>query len=105
MEIPDKPQLWFNRQGEPITFEQWADHIEDDEYRQVALTDVGLWRVSTIWFGLAGFPMRQPYIFETDVYGPDVRLDRARCATEAEALENHAKAVAALEYYLGVQHG
>lgn len=89
--------LYYDRQGQPVTGERWAELIEDDSYRQIALTDVGNCRISTIWFGLLGYE-KVPVIFETDVYGPDlVRLDRHRWATEAEALRGHAAAVKEVE--------
>lgn len=90
----------FNRQGEPISLEEWSAHLEKDEYRQVLKTDLpnGRW-VSTVWLGLDhGFGRSsRPLIFETLVFGvhgsTSGELAQERYSTEEEALAGHAALV------------
>jgi hypothetical protein len=88
--------LYFDRQGNPITMEQWASgrsgrsgHIE----RRVAgdaLPD-GTW-VSTVWLGLDhSYGDGPPLIFETMAFakGRPWDQDCRRYTTEEEALTGH----------------
>jgi hypothetical protein len=61
---------FFNRQGEPISLEMWGQLCEDDDYRQVARTQVGRYDVSTVWIGLnhQWWPGMMPLFFETMVF-------------------------------------
>lgn len=93
--------LYFDREGKPIRLEEWADHMEDADYRRIGQTQVGEWRVSTVWIGLnGGFGVVPVGIFETAVFrvSNGTRDDRdeisKRYSTEAEALLGHDAVVA-----------
>lgn len=70
---------YYDRQGNPMTLEQWAKTFEDPNSKRVAETTIGDWWVSTVWLGLDhGFeslferdddpePYR-PVIFETMIF-------------------------------------
>lgn len=67
--------LFYDRDGAPITSEQWSALLADEEYVRVASDDIltaggqALW-VSTVWLGIDhGFGhTAQPLIFETMVF-------------------------------------
>jgi hypothetical protein len=102
-----KRQIWFDRFGRPITFRQWAELLENLEYKFVGdfYTDDGKWRVSTVWLGIdSGFNMGgPPMLFETMVFwhgqGRIPRRKRdwdqscVRYQTFAEAEQGHAATV------------
>lgn len=91
---------YFNRQGKPITTEQWRALLErKDDYRRIAQTTLpdGTW-ISTVWLGLNHrFDSGPPLIFETMVFesenGPYTELYLDRYSTEEEALAGHEAAV------------
>ena len=94
-----RPSLYYNRQGEPIGLHEWADLMEDAEYRLVANTEVGPYRISTVWLGLdhswssiVGGP-GVPIIFETMVFGGGGEIQQ-RYDTEAQARRGHDAIVA-----------
>jgi hypothetical protein len=90
----------YDRAGEPITMGAWSRLHRDDDYRTVELTDVGGYRVSTVWLGLDhGFGYSErPLIFETMVFGDDsTDLACRRYSTEDEARAGHAEQVAEVE--------
>lgn len=65
--------VWFNRQGKPITIEEWATLSRNLEYKRVAETTIGSLWVSTVWLGIDhGFAMpgtkHLPVIFETMIF-------------------------------------
>lgn len=90
--------MCFDRQGRPITVEQYTELLVDDDYKRVALTTVGPYAVSTVWLGAdhsfgTGGP---PLIFETMVFATEGGtadlshdLDCRRYATEDEARRGH----------------
>ena len=93
---------YYDRQGRPITMEQWAtalegrsrrigfDTIKDDGTGQKA-------EVSTVWLGLDHrFREGPPLIFETMVFGGKFDQEQERYSTEEEALAGHARWVAAV---------
>ena len=87
----------FDKDGQVISFEQWAAYFEDVHYRSVALDLVGYAEVSTIWNGTPSAAetifQQRPTLFETAVRGmPDFNVV-ARWYTLAEALEGHAEIV------------
>ena len=120
-DFPDLGPRHFDRQGKPMTLADWAEAMEDAEYRVVANDVVESWEISTVWLGLNhGFGPGPPLIFETMVFdnspeglaesraaveavfpgrgkavplGPDAFQNRY--ATEAEALKGHEEAVVA----------
>lgn len=83
---------YYDRQGRPITLEQWGASIR--AARRVAETTLpnGRW-VSTVWMGLDhSFGSGPPLIFETMVFpGKDDmgELDCDHYSTEAEAIAGH----------------
>jgi hypothetical protein len=89
----------FDREGKPITLEQWAQLFENAAYKRVAEATLpdGKW-VSTVWLGLDHSFMDEgpPVIFETMVFSSKEdmdELDQRRYSTEAEALAGHHEAV------------
>ena len=89
--------LYYDRQGQPMTLEEWAASFEQREsMKRVAETTLpnGRW-VSTVWLGLNhSFGAGQPLIFETMVFpGPEDlhELDCDRYSTEADAVAGHAR--------------
>lgn len=121
---PEELVRYFDREGRPITREQWSNASEDRKYKVLKQETVGVYWISTVWLGLnhnhSG--RGRPQIFETMVFeqGPSDRetreiyqglrtltdtedefgysawrdLECERYATEAEALEGHARIVA-----------
>lgn len=79
--------------GQPISFERWCELFEDFDGRRVAYTELGGYRVSTVWLGLDHRFLGEgpPLIFETMVFGPDGAedLDCHRYATKEEAQAGH----------------
>lgn len=89
----------YDRDGRAIDLGDYAERLNDPEYRQVARDDVDGLLVSTVWlgvdhsFGEGG----RPIIFETMVFGPDGNDEwMDRYSTEEEALLAHHAIVAAL---------
>lgn len=115
--------FYFDRKGQPIDSEKWAELRENRDYSVVMQTplDNGFW-VSTVWLGMNhGFGSTVPIVFETMVFeinrgcrklvdmsdlpgwtGPpswtyEQRIkdfDQKRYATEEEALAGHQRMVA-----------
>ena len=89
---------YFDRLGNPMSTEEWAEMIEDDEYRAVLATTLPDGTgVSTIWTGMPTSPrfdhVVPPLIFETAVFegtGGN-RIDEYRWPSLAEAREGHQK--------------
>lgn len=99
----------YDRQGNPLTLEQWIvlHGDRDNNYKRVASThlgfDGGIW-ISTVWLGVDYNFMRvgPPIIFETMVFDTtseermsDVFMDRY--STEEEALAGHEAMVALVQ--------
>jgi len=95
----------YDRDGNQISWKQWARLAESDYYRRVGYTEIGPYVVSTVWLGLDhSFGHGPPIIFETAVFSKaewdadrseDVvdpvllDLDARRYATLAEAARGH----------------
>jgi hypothetical protein len=88
---------YYDREGNPITTEEWMSLREDQPYRRVEFTEVGDHHVSTVWLGLDhNFGGGEPLIFETMVFHKDKgwkEQDMARYPSEAEALIGHRQMV------------
>jgi hypothetical protein len=91
--------FYYDRQGNPITFEQrlerWKDsgYDWDKEYR-VALEERDDIRVSTVFLGLNHqYGDGPPLIFETMIFGGEHDEGQWRYSTEAEALVGHKAAM------------
>lgn len=108
MDWSSGPAMFYNRQGEPLTVEEWGllHEVGDEmDYRRVAedhiiVGDEPLW-VSTVWVGLdmgVGFlDGGPPLIFETMVFGHGDRDGlQWRWPTEEAALAGHDRVVAEL---------
>lgn len=85
----------FDRQGKPITAEEWARHRDDSSYRIVAneLVVPTLWEVMTVWEGV---PVPAAMFFTGVRCGTGRFVDKAQAATEQEALTAHRRVVAML---------
>ena len=88
---------YYDRDGKPITLEDWARLMEDKEYRTVARDDDRreLYVVSTVWVGLnhrwlAYGPI---LIFETAIHGPNGWEIVNRYTTVEQARAGHAAAL------------
>ena len=47
------PPIYSNREGEPITYDEWVELQANDDYRVVKRTDNEQYKVITYWFGVA----------------------------------------------------
>lgn len=98
--------MYFDREGQPINATEWAEIWRTPGARQIGLTTIGEWNVSTVWLGIDHGMLlhgrNQPVIFETMVFytgtldeeqmHPELRgLDQAciRYCTAAEAEAGH----------------
>lgn len=92
---------FFDRKGKPLELLEWAELYENREYRQVALTSIDGWTVSTIWQGfsdqLDGHNQFETARWET-LYNPQDSSFTVvdRYFTEEDALAGHAEIVAQL---------
>ncbi len=100
--------LYFNRDGQEISLDQWTELIEDDGYRVVAQhylkrrSDSQVGMLSTVWLGLNHTPHRkEKSIFETMLF-PKVNDSEthpayhARYATQQQAVSGHMKSLRSL---------
>lgn len=89
---------YYDRQGNPISDDEWSATFRDPELKRVAETTVGGIWISTVWLGLDhGWGSGPPLIFETMAFALGVswsELAGNRYATEAEALAGHEEIVA-----------
>lgn len=90
--------LYYDREGQPISMEEYAAAIESDEGRIVAVdkldADV---TISTVWLGIDhNWGRGEPIIFETMVFGGPHAGNCERYSTEQEAREGHVAMVAKL---------
>lgn len=86
---------YFDRQGNPLTTDEWIGMLANDDNKRVAYDEAadGV-DVSTVWLGLNHrFGDGPPLIFETMIFGGDHDQEQWRYSTEAEALAGHARAV------------
>jgi hypothetical protein len=88
----------FDKQGQPLTYEEYGALLTDSKYKRVAETTCGAYWVSTVWLGSdhSFSTDAEPVIFETMVQhmGSGKWPYQERYCTEAEALAGHARAVA-----------
>lgn len=87
---------YYNRKGEPISVEQWAQEFRED--RTVAKTELPNGKViSTVFLGLNHrFGDGPPLIFESMVFkaGSYTEVDMDRYTTEEQAKAGHEALVA-----------
>lgn len=93
---------YWDRNGEPMSREDWMTKMSDDMYKRVALTTFpdGTF-VSTVWLGLDhGFGSRKPVLWESMVFGPQVDSEQDyqwRYTSEERALAGHQAIVTTLQ--------
>ncbi len=92
--------LYFDKQGRPITLHQFSALFNDMRYKRVAYTELETVVISTVWLGIDhsyGFG-GPPILFETMVFSKEqwrakraglTDLDVDRYSTEEEALLGH----------------
>jgi hypothetical protein len=91
--------MHWDRLGVPISLREWADLMEDNEYRRIAQTMVSArYLVSTVWLGLNSDFLGPPMIFETMVFDtaanePYSGVEQERYPTEAMARDGHERTV------------
>lgn len=102
-EISDPPR-YYDRLGTPISLREWADLMEDRDYKVVKQTLISArFLVSTVWLGLDhsfSWPghERAPLIFETMVFDqgsgePFMDLEMERYTRESDARHGHERLV------------
>jgi hypothetical protein len=95
--------IYYDRQGTPMTLQQWAEKFEDAHYRHVARDVIGpdepldpapLITVMTFWLGLNhDWRSDEPLIFETLVIGGEHDATGIWYTAETQAREGHRRAV------------
>src|SRR6476646_10449034 len=99
----DGRPLYYDRQGQPMTMQQWAEKCQDENYTHIARDAIGpdepldpapLLTVSTLWCGV-NHDLRhdEPLIYETVIIGGGYDATGMRYATEKQAREGHRRAV------------
>lgn len=87
--------MYYDRQGNKITQDEWGKKHREDYEKIVIKTTVGKYEISTVWLGLDhGWNKNDaPMIFETMVFPIDGMddVDCVRYTTEEEAIEGHLK--------------
>lgn len=95
-----KPSIFYDRQGKPITPEEWHALFADKSYqkvRQTKATDEVT--VSTVWLGIDhSHGGEVPVIFETMICGGKREGEQFRYATEEAALADHDRIVRELKF-------
>lgn len=95
MSALDERGMYFDKAGQPITFDRWGELYQDWDYRQVARTETDEFMVSTVWLGLNhSFTGGPPVIFEWMVFGGPLDEEQRRYVTEAQAVAGHDQLVA-----------
>ena len=97
---------FVDRDGKPMTLDEWSLQFNDEEYRRVDETWIEgkfyVYQVSTVWLGIEG------QIFETMVFSRSTadpaRMNnyQIRCFTLEEAERQHGSTVVALNQKLGI---
>ena len=87
----------YNREGEPITLDEWASLLADRDYKIVEQTQIPETEilVSTVWLGIDhsfGYSDK-PVLFETMVFGMGEEIQE-RWHTEDEARQGHRQILA-----------
>jgi len=83
---------YYNKEGYPISLEEWTELFEDMEYRVVRKTEChNGTHISTVWLGLEhGMDGSGPLIFETMVTHPDSKEEEMyRYSTLDQAINHH----------------
>lgn len=95
--------MYYDRDGLPISDDEWVRLLKDEHYRRVARTKLldasdpaKCYDVSTVWIGLDhAFGNGPPLIFETMVWpsGDDAEVECTRYPTEQQAMDGHTRTV------------
>ncbi len=81
---------YFDRQGKPITVDEWARRRDDESYGVLAEEHVGDVVIKTIWLGLNVYFSDPPAgLFGTGVCTAGKWEEVETYDTEAEALRGH----------------
>lgn len=84
---------YYDKAGKPLELLQWVELFEDKKYSRIALTEVGNWKVSTVWLGIDhNFFGLRPHIFETMAWRIDTGVfddSQERYSTLEEAQAGH----------------
>lgn len=87
----------LNANKEPVAcpdFAEWSKWMECHELRQVALTDLGFAKISTVFLALDhNFSGGTPILFETMVFSNILDPRMERYATYEQAIAGHAEMV------------
>lgn len=84
---------WFDKEGKPLKdINEWGKLRKDEDYFVIGRTQVGPFRVSTVWLGMEhGCEDGKPLIFETLVFPECEYMERY--TTELKAKNGHARMV------------
>jgi hypothetical protein len=99
----DGRPIYYDRQGQPMTIQHWAEKFEDEDYTHIARDVIGpdepldpapLITVSTFWLGVNdNWRTDEPLIYETVIIGGGCDATGMRYATETQAREGHRRVV------------
>lgn len=91
---------YYDKEGNQITYDKWAQMISDFSYRIIDYYEIGTYRISTVWMGLNHNIHGDPiHIFETMIFREDgdetdeLHLYQERYSTLTEAVNGHDRAV------------
>jgi hypothetical protein len=86
----DYVDMYYDRQGKPISPQDWAKSIEEDRRLAYHITKDKKTEVSTVWLGLDhNFFGGPPLIFETMVFVEGEEQECHRYTTEEQAFDGH----------------
>lgn len=99
--------LYYNRQGEPISHEEWGRDFRDMSKRRIDLVEYSDGDfVSTVFLGLNhNYGEGLPLIFESMSFELGEWNEQDRYTTEAEAVEGHKAMVKRVEERRGKRTG
>lgn len=83
----------FDREPVSSDADRFAEVWNDVSHRTIALDDLGLTRVETVWSGSDPSRPERPGRFETTVTVLDTAIETRVYSTSVEALEGHERAV------------
>lgn len=88
----------YDRDGNPISFEEYCAKFSDHDYKRIAYTEIPETdiQISTVWLGIDhnfGLEDPRPVIFETMIFGGEHNDWQDRYCTEDEARQGHLRAV------------
>lgn len=103
-----EPQEFTDRDGKPMSLDEWSLQFADEEYRRVDETWIDgpyyTYHVSTVWLGIEG------QIFETMVFSrgqadpAKMNNYQIRCSYLEEAERQHGSTLISLQQKLGIKY-